>query len=1055
MAQRPLVGGAVAVGIVAAALRLSAPGPSSQVQSLNDLPSIGAHGKHVVAPKINPFDQVNWTDEMKNHPEQLGRFSAQKELDQTIDDFYSPPLGSGGNTPAAPMNPGTVSPERIHVMIVIEPDPVHTHLALWFDRDMDALEDALQDSRWQYQSSWLPWSPISNPTTGDHFVDRQQEGLFLQGREEFPGVLLFRPDPSENCVKQKEDTSTNDKAIEDDIPCHPLAVFVVGNSPTAGIDRTQFLAALARLKTLSKDQTELRILGPSFTGSCKSLRDLLNTDEVRDSGLKKIAIASGSVSDPHCYDAPSVKNTLNSQGTNQTAPVVSYVSFGPDKDWRTQQTVEFLKWRGQFSDEEIAELSEGESGYGSWFSSEDSNCPAPAIPAITRKNALIPKPCRSGDSAARFSTGPLRIHFPRNISHLRSAYQKSNIFGFGASTQGAANTSLNLDFEEAKDDDDAIPNFAPQQMPVSQDGIMHQISDLFEQRHIKVVIVTATDVLDELFVAQILAREAPNTLVVVNQADDLFLRSGTGANFENMYFVSPWPLIADSQFWSRRLGEKVSSSTHAFPSDLSEGLYAAVRYLVTPGHVPELPDYGSPLTYTDRPPLWLSAVGHGEYWPIALLNGHHYDTASSQSQHRSKVNLPPLPQKYQPAGIFQTELSPVSKQILLLMLGMFALYHTLKCLQVPALHDLSYRYVLNDAGARTPKLSLQLSMTLMLLLSLQLSYTPSDPSQLAHLIFVISTAALCVALAYLVQQIALTFSPRLDSSEPRPFIANVLLIALISCVSFYVAITVWQHLWDTLSSSSGFPAFFQYRSSYPLRSISPIFPLFLTTAAFFALFYNHLDRIAFTSDLVPRLPDTVQGLTNCPSDDTSPTRNQTSRVATRERNRSPKISLARLHFHRRRCPYQALAPQASRLRWNLPAEISRLKHVSPCCRHLLGALHGCDDLAEAEIPLSGPAGIVLSPSRIQHSPRSHMEVVLDHSGKSLSKVSGNHSPARTGVPASFGRRGQHAATEAELQRRTCGPCQRDETRTLRSSEGGLGLRKIAVPDRLRRPSSVD
>ncbi|HXC95583.1 MAG TPA: hypothetical protein VNU92_07770 [Edaphobacter sp.] len=865
MTQRPIIGGAVAVGIVAAALRLTVPGPPSQGPSFDGSAAVGKHGKHVVVPKISPFDQVSWTDEMKNHPEELGRFSAQKELDQTIDDFYSPPPGSGGNTPATLMNPGTISPEKIQVMIVIEPDPVHTHLSLWFDRDMDALEDALQDSGWQYQSSWLPWFPLAAPTTGDHFVDRQQEGLFLEGREEFPGVLLFRPGAGENCVKQKGDTSAQDKVIEEDITCHPLAVFVVGNSPTAGIDRTQFLAALARLKMLSPDQTELRIVGPSFTGSCKSLRDLLSTDEVKDSGLKQITVASGSVSDPYCYDSESGRNSQKRQIANQTAPAVSYVSFGPDKDWRTQQTVEFLKGRGQFSDEEIAELSEGESGYGSWFSSEAPSCSPPSIPVTSRRKEKIPKPCRSGDFASQISTGPLRLHFPRNISHLRSAYQKSNIFGFGSTTQGAT-TSLNLDFEEAKDDDDAIPNFAPQQMPVSQDGIMHQIADLFERRHIKVVIVTATDVLDELFVAQILAREAPNTLVIVNQADDLFLRSGSGANFENMYFVSPWPLIADSQFWSRRLGEKASSSTHTFPSDLSEGLHAAVRYLVTPGHLPELPNYGSPLTYTDRPPLWLSAVGHGEYWPIALLNNPHPNTTYSQSQQRSKVNLPPLPQKYQPAGIFQTELSPISKQILLLVLGMFAVYHTLKCLQIPALHDLSYRYVINDAGARTPKLSLQLSMTLLLLLSLQLSYTPSDPSRFAHLIFVVSTAALCVALAYLIQQIALTFFSSLNSSEQRSFIANVLLIALLSCMSFYVAITFWQYMWDALSSSSGFPAFFQYRSSYPLRSISPIFPLFLTTAAFFALFYNHLDRIAFTRDLAPRLPDTVEGLTNCPSD---------------------------------------------------------------------------------------------------------------------------------------------------------------------------------------------
>ncbi len=868
MAQRPLVGGAVAVGIVAAALRLSAPGPSSQVQSLNDLPAIGAHGKHVVAPKINPFDQVNWTDEMKNHPEELGRLSAEKELKQTIDDFYSAPAESAGVPQASALNPGTANAESIEVMIAIEPDPVHTHLALWFDRDMDALEDALQDSRWQYQSSWLPWSPISNPTTGDHFVDREQERLFLEGREEFPGVLLFRPGPGGNCPKGQWAARDQNKTIDagGDIACHPLAVFLVGNSPTAGIDRTQFLASLAWLKTLSKDQTELRILGPSFTGSCESLRDLLSAIEVGNPGLKQITIASGSVSDPNCYGPQPGDNSQSSQKPAGTGPKVTYVSFGPDKEWRTQQTVEFLKRNGHFHDEDIVELSEGESGYGSW-SSPETSCPAPAIRASTRKKQGLQKSCRSDDFPSQITTRSLQLHFPRNISHLRSAYQKSNIFGFGASAQGGANISLNLDVEEAKDDDDAIANFAQQQMPVSQDGVMHQISDLLERRHIKVVILTATDVLDELFVAQILAREAPNTLVVVNQADDLFLRSGSGTNFDGMYFVSPWPLIADSQLWSRPAGNMLPSSSHTFPSDLSEGLNAAVQYLVAPQHLPVLPDYGSPLIKTDRPPLWLSAIGHGEYWPVALLDGSSHDPGSAPLQPRSSVNLPVLPGGHQPAGIFQSELSPLSKQLLLMMVALVALYHALKCFQFPALHDLSFRYAINDAGARAPKLTLQISMTLMLLLSLQLCYTPSDPSDMARWMFVIGTEVLCVALAYLIHQIILIFFPQLDSPGWRPLLAGIFFIALISCVSFYVAISIWRSLWDSISSSSGFPAFFQYRSSYPLRSISPVFPLFLTTVAFFALFYNHLDRIAFTSDLVPRLPDTVQGLTNCPSDD--------------------------------------------------------------------------------------------------------------------------------------------------------------------------------------------
>ena len=45
-------------------------------------------------------------------------------------------------------------------MVVTVPDPVHTHLSLQFDRTLEALQQALQDEKFTYDSSWLPWKNI-------------------------------------------------------------------------------------------------------------------------------------------------------------------------------------------------------------------------------------------------------------------------------------------------------------------------------------------------------------------------------------------------------------------------------------------------------------------------------------------------------------------------------------------------------------------------------------------------------------------------------------------------------------------------------------------------------------------------------------------------------------------------------------------------------------------------------------------------------------------------------------------------------------------------------
>jgi hypothetical protein len=842
MAERPYVAGAVAIGIVAAALHLgTAPAPPASHGS--STVSGGSHARQLPDSK-SAFDQVLWSSEMKSHPDNLGTLTAQNEFEETIRDFYTAPPKP---TPGAVATPAGT----LEVMIAIEPDPVHTHLALLFDRDIDALEDALQESGYQYQSNWLPWSPSSSaPTTGDRFSDQEQQRLFLKGRENYPGVILFRHDPPVQpsdsaatgtgppCTTNCPSSAPADNSIA--LARQPLAVFLVGDSPTAGIDPTQFEEALSQLKTWAPNQHELRILGPTFTGSGPSLRTLLSGEAVKSLGLNKITIASGSLTDSKCSDLlPAGTIDKYCHCTNGDHPVSTFVSFGIDKDWRTDQIGAFLHKQGQFKPQDIAELSEDESSYG-W----------------------------KGGPETPMEKGYLHLHFPRNISHLRSAYQNSNIFGFGVSAQGSGNISLNLDLNEASGDDDSIPNFAQQQMPVSQDGVMHQITDILEQRHIKVAVLSATDVLDELFVAEIVARQAPNTLVVINQADDLFLRSSSPNDFVNMYFVSPWPLINDDQLRSRL--SDIAYSPPVFPSDSAEGVYAATQYLYPPaGRAPYLPDYSSPLFPTKRPPLWISAIGHGDYWPIALLN-------DPDSRRRSPFHLPavhhqaPRIESFR-AEHFQTERPPLSQNLIVLLLCSLALYHTAKCFGVSALKDFSLGYTINDADARTPKLFLQLGITVLLLLALQLSISPSNHSGPALDALHAGSAALCGVAAYLICLITATaFNPPSPWPLTQKSMKSVLVISAVLIISTVAGVTYLfvarPLLWDWLSMSSGFPDFFEYRANYPLRGVSPVFPLFLTVLAFCILFYSHLDRIAFTPNRCPRLPDAVHDLPSCPSD---------------------------------------------------------------------------------------------------------------------------------------------------------------------------------------------
>jgi hypothetical protein len=821
MAERPYVAGAVAIGIVAAALHLTtAPAPPAAPSPGS---SGGAHVRRSLQGPQSPFDKVFWEAEMKGHPENLGKLSAQEELASTLSDFYSTAAGADGSLPK-PIADG-VPPDAIELMIAIEPDPVHTHMALFFDRDMDALEDALQASCYQYQSNWLPWSPPSSaPSSDEHFAAQEEQRLFLQGRESYPGVILFRSNtcssPSPATSKEKTRSPSSGGGDQSAGPSQkPLAVFLVGNSPTAGIDHTQFEGALHEIATLAPQQHELNILGPTFTGSGRSLQALLSGKAIAALNLDKITIASGSVTDSNCTDfLPTAKIDGDCHGSSQDRPEISFVSFGADKDWRSRRIKEFLTKHREFTTDQIADLTEAESSYGS-----------AARPHRTTKTD-DPYP---------------HLYFPRNISHLRSAYQNSNIFGFGVSTSGGGNVSLSLNFNETNDDD-TVANFAEQQMPVSQDGLMREITQTIERRHIKVVVLSATDVLDEIFVAEILAREAPNTLVIINQADNLFLRSGSPNDFANMYFVSPFPLIYQGRL-----------SGSFFPSDTSEGLYAAVHFF----HPPPDSSTKMPVSYSgltaDSPPLWLSAVGHGDYWPVALLNDPNDPPGSF---HLPSVLNKPI-NEWLTAG-----LPHLSQDLLLLCLCLIAFYHTAKCFGLSAIQDLSYSYTINDAVLRLPKLWLQLGITILLLVAFQLSLSPGCASLPSRVALYAGGAVLSLAATYLICSI----SPKLGSLAPWPTapksnksIAGFIVIVVTAWLSWF---GLWHLLWYWLSLSSRFPELFRYRASYPLRGVSPVFPLFLTIIAFCILFYSHLDRIGFTENLRPRLPKAEKDFLNCPGD---------------------------------------------------------------------------------------------------------------------------------------------------------------------------------------------
>jgi len=120
--------------------------------------------------------------------------------------------------------------QGIRFAVATVPNPVTTHLPLMFDRFIEAIQQAAQDERCSYDTSWFPWE-TSEKTY--ELLNEQMAKEDLQGvQQSQPGVVVFRP--------------AGTKGYGDG----GLVVFVVGEQPTGGIDDSQFDNALAWIKKL-------------------------------------------------------------------------------------------------------------------------------------------------------------------------------------------------------------------------------------------------------------------------------------------------------------------------------------------------------------------------------------------------------------------------------------------------------------------------------------------------------------------------------------------------------------------------------------------------------------------------------------------------------------------------------------------------------------------------------------------------------------------------------------------------------------------------------------
>jgi hypothetical protein len=579
----------------------------------------------------------------------------------------------GDNSPPCPNQPD--------VLIALVPDPAHTHLAVFYDRAMDAIQWAAGQNGYLYARSYTPWNEWpwkSYTAAGTSPSEVRDEEKEEEHGEKNPGLIIFR---------EFDQETKNEKT---------LLVYVVGESPTGGINPGQFYAALHHIGKAGKKKEEaptgkqkpkpgtkkkrpsaktkqtqlqihnLRILGPYFSGSLYSLRNLLttaNNPNSQDLSLPQVA---------H-FDVYSGTVTSATTIAEVRLPHATFLPFQHSDAYTSKALLDYLKTLG-YRPSRVAFLNEDESAYGVSLQNNGNG-------------SSSTDPCKPPD---HHEQQPLTLYFPREISQLRDAYQR-NLAQAAAGSEAPPpdQNSLPLNLQTTGTNDDTIREMGGFPTTLSQEAVLQEITAAFRQHQIQFIVLKATDPMDELFLTRYFRKAYPSARVITTDADLLFPRGSQDTSLLGTMAVSTYPPLPDTEQYACETHPcTYGVSQHDFPDAHSVGIYNAIlALLAAPAcrcHPPEecakanpigksctdlcgkLPpadyvQYGGSFLGDDlaKPPsgnsgipsLWLSVLGHNQYWPIAALDTA--DNKPTQDLHKagdypqnnpspSELLIPPL-----------------------------------------------------------------------------------------------------------------------------------------------------------------------------------------------------------------------------------------------------------------------------------------------------------------------------------------------------------------------------------------------------------------------------
>jgi hypothetical protein len=699
-------------------------------------------------------------------------------------------------------------------------DPEETHLSLNFDRALESLMWAIEDDGYAFEAYWLPWTLTSEKNFAA-FADQQCVKKQKEQRRKQPGVLVFRHKVA---------------------PEHFLFVWLVGETPTSGVDQTMLSKAAAYSRAINPELLHFRLLGPNFSGSLAPLATQIQTFTLQYPGAY-FHIVSGAATNFEAIRqfSDSIKNIKRNQGTFESSIENDQLATTLFFNYlRTQFNCPLI---APFGFDETAVLSEDETVYGDLG-------PAPKlIPPNDRHQWMM-------------------LRYPREIARLRDSYRENSAPAPSSPRQpadeGIPFTLRDSLTNPADSPPDSIAEFSGQQSPASQEAVLQSISATLHRERASYTGIVATDILDSLFLAHFLRTAFPDTRLFTIDADLLFVRETESEPLFGMLAITNYPLFSRNQHWTEAQFKPDHMPRRVqFASRYAEGIYNACRRLLLPhreaaatvtspdpdgeGGQPEaFLEYERPSDPSRvAPPLWLTVVGRDGYWPVALLDEAPGIKADQSTITDFKTSVDPALRPSPGTEQFHPEEPSRAWRLLFACACLFCFAHVFYmhnlltwdpnsksslARRVQALHHLFSVYP-DDHQPTDEERPFLLTATLSLFSSLLLFSFPLIPFLAYHRYLAYFTVAAICLICLLLIAVALM--------KGRIVYHRVVILSWLLSVPFLGG---WMYLILRPDYKSG--EFFAYRALYLGNGVSPGIPIVLLAVAFYGWAWTHLHREA-------------------------------------------------------------------------------------------------------------------------------------------------------------------------------------------------------------------